>query len=177
MSSTSMVACPGCGVVLPGDPDVPTPRPGASPACWSLYGEIAGYEALHVAQLGRYHQLMVDAYAAQHPTAGGSGIGLAFALVGLHLALDEGWRGDQVRDAHQALAAARTSWPTFDPPVSNGSMTVFDVAMAGSSEGHAALLQRWAADVWAAWRDQRDAVVRLLDERLPPADRARIASR
>ena len=135
---------------------------------------MVGYEAQHLAQLGRFHQITVDAYAAQHPTTGGSGIGVALALIGLHLALDERWRGDQVRDVHQVLAANATKWPGFDPPLSRGSMTIFDVAMAGSPEAHARLVQGWAADVWAAWSGQRPAVGRLLDERLTRADRARI---
>lgn len=169
-----MEPCPGCGVHLPGRSDEISPRPGASAACWQLYGEIAGYEAQHVAQLGRFHQLMVDAYAAQHPASDGSGIGLIFGLVGLHLALDEGWRGDQVRDAHQALAGIAGKWPRFELPASRGSMTVFDVAIAGSPEAHADLLQRWAADVWAAWHPARNDVIKFLEERLPAADRARM---
>ena len=127
-----------------------------------------------MARLGRFHQLMVDAYAAQHPVADGSGIGLAFALIGLHLALDQGWRGDQVRDAHQALAGVPRAWPRFDPPANRGSMTVFDVAMAASPEAHAELVQGWAADVWQAWGHQRSAVIALLNGRLPAPELARI---
>jgi hypothetical protein len=171
-----MVACPGCGVRLPGRSDDYSPRPGASAACWQLYGEIAANEAQHIAKLGRFHQLMVDAYAAQHPVPDGSGIGLAFGLVGLHLALDEGWRGDQVRAAHQALAGVAGKWPRFEPPASRGSMTVFDVAMADSPEAHADLLQRWAADVWAAWYPARNDIIHFLEGGLAAADRARLRS-
>jgi hypothetical protein len=169
-----MIACPGCGLELPSAATEVSPRAGASAACWQLYGELAGYEAQHVALLGRYHQLMVDTYSAQHPVSGGSGIGLAFALIGLHLALDEGWRDGRVRDAHQALAATRGDWPRFEPPPGRGSMTVLDVALAGTPERHAELLRLWAADVWAAWHDQHPAVIQLIDERLPAAERARI---
>jgi hypothetical protein len=169
-----MVACPGCGVELPGRPDDGSPRPGASGACWQLYGEVAGYELQHVAQLGRFHQLMVDAYAAQHPAPDGPMIGLALALIGLHLALDDGWRGDQVRDAHQSLAERGKGWPRFEPPQARGTMTVFDVAMADSPEAHAELVLAWAAEVWETWRDHRPAVIALLSERLPSDVRARI---
>jgi Family of unknown function (DUF5946) len=127
--------------------------------------------------LGRYHQLMVDAYTAQHPVSDGSGIGLAFALIGLHLAFDEGWRGDQVRDAHRALATAPGTWPHFEPPRLRGAQTVFDVAMAGTPQAHAVLVQAWAADVWAAWRGRRELVAGLLDERLPTDVKARILGR
>jgi hypothetical protein len=120
---------------------------------------------------------MVDAYAAQHPVTDGSGIGLAFGLIGLHLALDDGWRGDQVREVHQLLATQARSWPRFDPPDRRGSMTVFDVAMAGSPAAHADLLQAWAAAVWRAWAEHQEAVARLLEESLPAADRARVRPR
>jgi hypothetical protein len=173
----TFLSCPGCGLKLPGNPGDVSSRPGASAACWQLYGEVAGYEAQHVAFLGRFHQLMVDAYAAQHPVPEGSGIALAFALIGLRLALDEGWRGDQVRDAHQALAVVPRAWPRFDRPENRGSLTVFDVAMAASPEAHAELVQAWAADVWQAWGHQRSGVIALLNDRLPAAELARISRR
>jgi hypothetical protein len=175
-SSTQTVVCPGCALELPGSPDDATPRPGASAACWQLYGEVAGYETQHVAQLGRFHQLMVDAYAAQHPAENGPPIGLAFALIGLHLAIDEDWRGDQVRDVHRALAGRATDWPRFAAPAERAPMTVFDVAMAGSPQAHAELVQAWAAEVWETWRDHRPTVIALLGERLPSEVRARIRS-
>jgi hypothetical protein len=162
---------------MPGRGDEPSARPGASAVCWQLYGELAGFEAEHLVRLGRLHQLMVDTYVAQHPTADGPTIGLAFALIGLHLALDEGWRGDQVRDAHQLLATTRRDWPRLDPPRTRGPITVLDVAMAGSPDEHAELLQRWAAAVWDAWREQQATVVGLLDERLPSDERARLRAR
>jgi uncharacterized protein DUF5946 len=166
--------CPGCGVVLPGsDADLP-PRPNASAACWHLYGEVIGYEASHLAELGRYHQMMVDAYAAQHAGPGAAAIGVAFALIGLRLALDEGWRGEQVRDAHQNLGSHFKDWPAFERPPKTGDLTVFDVAMAGSPKEHAAVIQAWAADVWTAWRSRHADVTALIDERLPSDVRGRL---
>jgi hypothetical protein len=117
---------------------------------------------------------MVDTYAAQHPVADGPRIGLAFALIGLYLALDEGWRGDQVRDAHQLLASTAKDWPRFERLGRAASMTVFDVAIAGSADAHARLIQRWAKEVWAMWRDHRTALVALLDARLSAEARTRI---
>lgn len=158
---------------MPGN-DAGLARAGASAACWQVYGEVAGYEAAHLAQLGRFHQLMVDAYAAQHPTADGPTIGLAFALIGLRLALDEGWRGDQVRDAHQYLAGRFKDWPSFQRPPGRAALTVFDVALAGSPDAHAELIRRWAAEVWAIWESQSEATIELLDERLPTDVRGHI---
>jgi hypothetical protein len=168
--------CPGCRLVLPAS-GAKSLRAGASAECWTLYGELIGYEAEHLARLGRYHQLMVDTYAAQHPSPDGPSIGLAFALIGLHLALDLDWRGDQVRDAHQLLAERSRDWPTFDAPLPPARVTVFDVAMAGLPDGRAVALQQWAAGVWQGWAVRHDDVRALVQERLPSEDRRRLTAR
>ena len=157
-----MAACPGCGMVLPGDGERWDPRSLASEACHQLYGEVAGYESQHLVELGRWHQLPVDTYAAQHAGERTPPIAIAFALIGLHLALDEGWDGLRVRDAHQRLAAASRTWPAFDRPASRGELTVFDVAMAGSPEDHIVSLRAWAEAVWSAWDGSHDAVRALI---------------
>lgn len=171
-----MVRCPGCGLELPGVADEVSTRPGASAACWRLFGEVQGYEMQHLAQVGRFHQLLVDTYAAQHPVSDGPTIGVAFALIGLHLALDEGWRGDQVRDAHQAMARAHREWPRFRPPDEHARSTVFDLAMAASPEAYAEALWTWASEVWEAWRDAHQTVDTLLMDMLPADEWARLKS-
>jgi hypothetical protein len=153
-----MSTCRGCGVVLPGSGDPWNPRSLASEACHALYGEVAGYESQHVVELGRWHQLLVDAYAAQHAGERTPPIGIAFALIGLHLALDGGWDGVRVRDAHQRLASASRSWPRFEAPKGRGDLTIFDVAMARSTGEHVERLRTWATAVWTAWAGSHEAV-------------------
>jgi len=126
--------------------------------------------------LGRLHQLTVDTYGAQHAGGSAARIGVAFALIGLKLSLEEGWSGDEVRDAHRYLAAASQNWPQFAPPTQRAWMTVFDVAMASSLEEHARSVHSWAASVWAAWGPVRDDIVVLTQRRLPAAVRGRIRS-
>jgi hypothetical protein len=162
-----MSACPGCGLVLPGSDAPWDPRSLASEACHALYGEVAGYESQHMVELGRWHQLLVDTYAAQHAGERAPAIGTAFALIGVHLALDEGWDGLQVRDAHQGLAAAFRTWPRFGRPPSTGTKTVFDLAMASSPEEHVARLDAWATNVWASWSASHATVRELVRQRLP----------
>jgi hypothetical protein len=163
-----MATCPGCGLDLPGSDEPWEPRSLASEACHALYGEVAGYETQHVAELGRWHQLLVDTYAAQHVGDRTPAIGTAFALIGLQLALEDGRDGLEVRDAHQQLAAAFKTWPRFEPPDGRGSLTVFDLAMADSPREHVERLRAWAADVWAAWAPSHDAVRALVVDRLAP---------
>jgi Family of unknown function (DUF5946) len=162
-----MSPCPGCGVVLPGSGEPWDRRTLASEACHALYGEVAGYELEHVIRLGKWHQLLVDTYAAQHAGPETPPIGTAFALIGLALTLEDGWDGLRVREAHQQLAREFEGWPRFELPPSRGSMTVFDLAMAGSPEAHVERLGAWAADVWAAWSASHAAVRALISERLP----------
>lgn len=69
--------CPGCGLTASrraGPPSAPAPeRHTASDACWSLYGELLS-RSYSDADYRRAHQLVVDAYTAQHagPTAPGT---------------------------------------------------------------------------------------------------------
>jgi len=164
---TGWSVCPGCGLELPGTEAAGSvdPRRNASAACWQLYGEVTGYELQHVIRLGRYHQLTVDAYAAQHAGDAGPAIGVAFALIGLHLALEEGLSGNEVRDAHQALAGRFRDWPRFAAPSALPTMTVFDVASAGSPDEHAERVLYWARSEWERWQPAHDAVARLIAER------------
>jgi hypothetical protein len=165
-ASSRCSVCPGCGLILPGGVDLHG-RSNASEACWQLYGEVASHEAADIVVLGRLHQLTVDTYGAQHAGRSAVRIGVAFALIGLRLSLDEGWSGEEVRDAHQYLAANFKEWPEFAPPAERTWMTVYDVALATSPDEHARLVHHWAAEVWAAWEQVREDVVALLGARLP----------
>jgi uncharacterized protein DUF5946 len=168
-----MARCPGCGVAMPGSAEPWDPRSTASEACHQLYGEVVGYELQHVAELGNWHQLLADAYAAQHAARTTPAISVAFALIGLCLALVDGWGGIQVRDAHQRLATAYHDWPTFSVPTHRGDLTIVDVALAASPAEHVERLRAWAASVWAAWSGEHERVERLILERSvledPPA--------
>jgi hypothetical protein len=169
-----MGRCPGCGVELPGSAEPWDSRSLASEACHALYGEVAGFESRHLVELGRWHQLLVDTYAAQHASDRTPLIGTAFALIGLHLALEEGWDGLGVRDAHQDLARRYREWPAFPAPKRRGALTVLDLALASAPAEHVERLRAWATDVWAAWTESHAAVAALIAERLqrdrrPPA--------
>jgi len=157
--------CPGCQVELPAYGLPAENRHGASVECWMLNGEVTGFELQHLAALGRFHQLAVDAYGAQHAGGDGRGIRLAYSLVGLHLALERGRGGLEVRDAHRRMGRPDASWPAFTRRDGAWASTVLDVAeaglRAGSVEGHAAAVTRWAADVWRAWAPEHDAAAAL----------------
>ena len=172
-----MAACPGCGVELPGSGEPWSPRSTASSACHDLYGEILGYEYEHLAVLGRWHQLLVDTYAAQHTGDRTAPITTAFALIGLDLALEHGWSGIEVRDAHQLLARSYRDWPRFPRPAAPGEMTVQDLALAATTTDYAEVLGRWARAAWASWSDAHGRIDELVHERLAGRTDGRTAHR
>jgi len=83
---------------------------------------------------------------------------VAAGMVGLHLALDRGVSGIEVRAAHQRMGKPDPSWPRLPAPERTGAMTVFDVAAAGamvsSVTGHATAVRARAAAMWQAWAAQ-----------------------
>ncbi len=166
-----MAACQGCGVVLPGSGDPWDPRSTASEACHALYGEVLGYEHEHLAELGGWHQLLVDTYGAQHVGPRSPAITGAFGLIGLYLTLERGWTGLRVRAAHQALAARYRDWPLLGRPPEAASMTVQDLAFAGTPAEYVEVLHDWAGTVWASWRREHPRIAELVRERLPGEDR------
>lgn len=161
--------CPGCGARLPVTGWTPPRGLDGSGECWQVHGEVVGFEVAHVELVRRFHQLTVDAYGAQHAGGRSSPLRVAYSLVGLHLALDRGLPGHEVRAAHQRMGRRDPSWPAFARPEQTGEVTIVDVAeagvMLGSVAGHAELAQRWADVVWRSWEHQHAAVV-ALSERL-----------
>jgi hypothetical protein len=163
---TTWSDCPGCGLTLP-EGRWPAGRVQASPACWQLYTEVSGYAMGEPSRYGQVHQLSVDAYGAQHAGQPSPLITTAFALIGLHLALDRDASASAVRDAHQHLANLGLTWPQFQRPARTGALTVFDVAMAGGSDSHAPQVRAWAESVWAAWAGCHDEVAAFTARHLP----------
>src|SRR5437763_7675505 len=166
--------CPGCGVSLPVSDWPVRSRANASPACWQLYMSVVGHEFAHLPQLGALHQLTVDAYGAQHAGEQVPAIGVAFALIGLHLALDDGWSGSHVRAAHQYLADRGGEWPVFSAPPSRAALTIADVAGSPTPEEHATRVRAWATSVWEAWAPEHDHVREWADQSLTTEPRARM---
>jgi hypothetical protein len=184
-----MTTCPGCGVVLP-ESDWPVDaRANVSSACLELRTRVMEFEAEHLVELGNRHQLTIDAYGAQHGGPTVPAIAVTFGLIGLYLALDEGWTGTEVRDAHQFLARpargeagregrmpSRPVWPVFEPPANPDWLTIADVAGASSTEEHATRVDRWVRSVWQAWSAEHDRVRAWAAAALPGEVRRRIRS-
>lgn len=105
------------------------------------------------------HQHVVDAWAAQTARPDSKPISVAFSLAGLYLHVEKGFSGRQVQRAHMQMARHKRAWPVFDLPADRGSVTVRDVMNAREGPERDAAIEHWCASVWAAYAQQRDAVV------------------
>jgi len=151
MPAPAVTTCPGCGLVLP-QASGPTHRYiGASAECWSLYGEVLA-RIYGDPDRRRLLQLVVDSYAVQHPGAPGrqAAQSVAIHLMTLCLCLEEGHDPAEGPRLHKAMAQRR-AFPWLEPPGSRGSLTIRDVADAGTNERYESAVRRWARDVWRAW--------------------------
>ena len=155
----SDVVCPGCGLAMPSNPEVPYDGYfNCSRECWSVFTEVLEKEYSNAVLFGQVHQMTVDAYAVQHAGGPHPDKSVDVHLVGLHKVLNEGVRPPYVPPELQRFASRTKTWPHFDPPPANRSMTIFDVATAGD---HAAAVRQWAQQVWSAWSPHHAAIARL----------------
>jgi len=123
-------ACTGCGAV----------------GCRQLFRDLCAHEASD-------HQLLVDAYAAQHPgDASRRAIeSVAVHLISLCLQLEDGANPAHAREAILAALAVAYRFVRLDPPAWSGALTIADV-VAGAD------VRAWAESVWRAWAKQRATV-------------------
>lgn len=140
--------CPGCGWVGAGSDPGP-PRFRASAGCWQAFGDLTG-QTLAQPPGTFVHQTAVDAYAAQHCPATDLRM-LVFALLGLHLVLDDGCTGRQVQRVHQALARLEHPLPQLDPLPCRGVGTAVAAAADAARLGVEPAVHAWAAAVWQAY--------------------------
>jgi hypothetical protein len=131
-----------------------------SPECWAVYTEVLAAEYSNALLFGQVHQLTVDSYAVQHAGGPHPDKSVDVHLVGLHLVLERGVRPTEVPPLLQQLASRVQAWPHF-PPATHQTMTVFDVALAGSVEDHIRLVRQWATGLWNAWSAHHSAVAQL----------------
>ncbi len=140
----------------------PMPHPSSIPfPDAEHYNEIA-FDTLPRTDPFFLHQIVVDAYGAQHATMDSKPIGPAFALMGLCLFLEHGYTGKQVQDAHSLLAQKSKQWPHFDPPEKRGHMTAADVAKVPRGAQRDTAIKEWARVVWESWEKDHDQVRALL---------------
>ena len=118
-------------------------------------------------------RLVSDAYGAQHPGVRQirSVQSVAVHLMGLCTVLERGAHAEPriipSRD-RRPPAPARLDLHWLEPPRPIGTLTVRGPVEATGGQEHAALVEAWARDVWAAWAAHH-ATVRDWVDRAAPA--------
>lgn len=150
--------CPGCRAVLPARTGPTHPYMLSSAACWANSRSILASSYEHP-ERRPVHQLVVDAFAVQHPGAPGR---REAQSVGLHLMtlcmmLEEGADPKQGPALHKRMIE-RPVFRWLEPPVDRGSVTATDVAGATDAAGHVDAVRRWAQSAWEAWEPHHATV-------------------
>ena len=82
-------------------------------------------------------------------------ITVAFGLIGLYLALERGFTGKQVQQAHMRIARIRKDWPRIEPPARPAGITVLDVLQVPDGPKKDAIIRQWMEAVWENWADRQ----------------------
>jgi hypothetical protein len=170
MSENGPVTCPGCGLKLPDHHFDLSDRFNASGECLETYYELTYWTFMQ--QDERFiHQHAVDAYAAQHAGGISRPISTVFGLIGLYLALENGYTGRQVQLAHMKIANRRKDWPRPELPSRKAELTVMDVLLAGTDAEKEKMLMKWAESVWRIWEHRHAWIREITEKTLFPADK------
>lgn len=159
--------CPGCGALLP-RVDGPTHRYiGASPACWAIYsallaGGTPGVEILTppplpttpAALLPEFAagELLVDAYAAQHPGEPSPQAiqSVAVHLLALHGVLERGVAPGKALWIRLRAVRKRGVFRWLEPPSFRDTLNIVHVAGAGPAERQSRMAG-YVGSVYGVW--------------------------
>ena len=163
--SGSEVVYPSCGLQMPRQEGASVGGYfHASPECWSVFTELVGAEFSNAFLFGRVHQTTVDTYAVQHAGGMHPDKSIMIHLSGLYLVQQNGLQPTAVPPFLQKLAERVKQWPHLPPPDLVTDITVFDVALASSTEEHIRLVRRWAATVWERWSEYHADIEAFLEQ-------------
>lgn len=152
--------CPGCGVTLLSSRTGLDHQFHASAACRELYDTVCSH-TLSLRDREFIHQLVVDAYAAQHVGPHTKPITATFALVGLYLVAERNFTGRQVQRVHMLLAGTSRQWPHVSTPPARAALTVEAVVSVPEGDIQAAI-RTWNAAVWQLWKDEEAHIAGLV---------------
>jgi len=134
-------ACASCGVVVAGGTD----------GCQRLFESIGvrEYEDIRIA---RYHRIVVDVYAMQHPDRyGRSAKSFAAHLTGLCAWLEDETNAQSVNTAVQRWLSGPSPIEKPQLPPSYGAVTIRDLVDADDPVRYGEALRRWARATWDAY--------------------------
>jgi len=132
--------CSGCGLAIAGGTE----------ACRALFDASLARDALDV-RFGRYHRLVVDIYALQHPDPFClSAKSLMAHLTGLCAEIDHPRHPTLLCSLQQALSGSpKLVKPPLPEP--RGALTIADVQDVPDPEAYGDAVARWGAATWQAY--------------------------
>lgn len=143
---------PGCGLTATDTGHAPSDEHVASAACYRVVGQLLARDYSDPDCYRRAHQMVVDAYAAQHAGGEPPGDPDCRAVPDDVVPVLRG-RCRPCRGAEAAPADGRQppglSW--LQPPPQQHLLTVAHALPARNAEEHERLVREWAAQVWRAW--------------------------
>jgi hypothetical protein len=129
--------CDGCGLEVEGGTE----------GCQAIF-EAVGPRQLSDYRFARWHRLIVDAYAMQHPDRyGRSARSFAAHLTGLCAAFEYPNHPTLLRSLQQWLSGPR-QLDRPEPPSFRGSLTIADLNAETDPEAFNRVAQKWARATW-----------------------------
>lgn len=126
-----------------------------SAACWASFGELLAVQYATPQRMA-FHQLVVDAYAAQHP--GGDDRravqSVAIHLMTLALVLEDGADPAEGPGLHRDMVRGPVFGALVRRAPAPDDRTVVDVPLTGSVAEAESATRAWARDVWASWSQE-----------------------
>ena len=155
--------CPGCGGAVPRSAGSVHDYIAAAPGCWALYSELTGRDQVR-GWLRPERQLLVDAYAVQHPgePSRRSRQSVCVHLQGLCRTLERG--GDPGDGPEFLQSRSHRDYPWLEPPTAQYPVTVVDVGGATDLGGYLRAMWAMARATWEAWTGHHSLVRGWVDD-------------
>lgn len=159
-TDAATLRCPGCGVAVRRTEVGRAPGGPAAAECVEAFRALlaASYQD---ASRRSHHQLLVDAYTAQHG-GGASRVeaqSVAVCLMTLLLMVERDEDPASGPELHRRMAESGTAFETLAPPRFDGSGPTAAAVLAATDAEYPGALRRWAVEVWSAWTPQREVVL------------------
>jgi hypothetical protein len=174
---TTLETCPGCQAILPMIENGATHRyMTSSAACWAIFNSL--HDPEQPLAPAAFNNLIVDAYAAQHP---GTPSDQTINSVAIHAMvlfgiLERGFEPDQALWLRQRPGRikstdkhSRFQWLT--PPSFDSSLSVANVVAGKTPLERSELIKLWVKDVWSRWSEVHGQQIGIWFERYVISER------
>lgn len=157
--------CPDCRALL-SPLDGPTHRYlGASSACWTLYANLHNGGEPPLAP-SPYNNLLVDAYAAQHPGVPSDQAiqSVAVHTITLYGVLERGVSLEQtlwlrLRPLREQKSSKRGRFHWLTPPSFAGTITIAEIVAVPTPTARSQKVKGYAEQVWSLWAQAHEATI------------------